>query len=243
MRIGRALTLVAALGLGVAHAAPLADPLATLAPTLSEAISWLGTLEASVADAEALGESVARLQNQWVEAGWADDPKCGPDEAALVAALRVFGPAWREAVATTVAWRAQVAIGVRAPTVEPLLDPATLRRVDAVGRRVELQERRLRRAVAFAQGDLRPRTKACTAAVSPMTGVVRAEVASVGRATRTAVLALSPGGVCGEGDEVPRSGVVLLADGRGCYSEGGCGCVVAPLAPGAVLGPADPSDP
>ena len=209
----------------------LASDPTLVAPGIDDLDRHAEAAERAVAEAEALGEAVARLHNAWVLDGHADraKPCADPAGASIAARSPRFSAAWRDAVQAARLSSRRVDEARAAPTVEPLLDAPRTAELDALSARVARQERMWDEAAQWQRRHLPP----CGGlVVAP--GIPREEHAAPSDPhAGTAVLALDGGLVC----PIGLPGVVVVPGEEACYGTDGCACEPLPVDPGAVLGP------
>ncbi|MBN2798319.1 MAG: hypothetical protein JXX28_04165 [Deltaproteobacteria bacterium] len=220
-----------------AQAAP--DP-AALAPTPRDLHQHLDTLDRELLVASALEETVARLQNGWVETGAADRSSCAdPDAASLAARMVAFGASWRDAAQRALGARDRVAQLWDGPTLTPLITDADRQRFDQALTAVEAAQATYLEAAAWHQRYAEPYVLRCAPALTEASGLPRREHRPAEERPRaTAIATLQPGFLCAGADAVPVSGVAVVEGERACYSTAPCACTPVPVSPGAVLGPA-----
>lgn len=209
--------------------------LAPGAPELQEAELKLSNL---VRTAQAVGAATSRLQVAWTN--FPTTSTC-EDAARLEIGWRIerFGAAWRESVQAARAASARLAEVRTAPTVTPLLSVEWSARLDALTLAVDTQERSFLEASAWQLRLVRPALAACPIPpLQPAAGIPMPTVAVRGEPSLpVAVLTTEQGGYVCPGARPAEGAVILLADGRGCWApDVGCGCDLADVEPGAVLG-------
>jgi hypothetical protein len=218
--------------------AALASDAGWIAPGPAELRASLETLEARLAEAEAVGRAAERLQNAWGTALAAGvRAPCAADPAAHAVAARVvaFGAAWRDAAQRARAEDGRLAGWVSSETVAPLLDPETGARVASARARVQAQSDAWMEFLGWQARYFTPTATGCTSALSAAPGVALAlPVAPDERSLPVAIIGVGGGTVCPVG--APADGrVVLLPNAVACMGDGDCSCAPAPVSPGAVL--------
>lgn len=217
-----------------------ADP---LVPSWSDYRAQRSSVRQHLDDAEAHAQAVGLLQNHF--AGFRATAEkldvCGdPQLESLVARLRAFGPAWRDAVqAARAAW-ARLEATRRSPGVAPLLDVAERLALADLEGRLQHQARACteasqwhRRWVETAFVECGPRLRAAPGLPPPGARAPGEESAPV------AVIGIGGGLLCP--GRLPADGrPVVLPTGRGCVARRTCDCAEAPVEAGAVL-EAEPS--
>lgn len=222
-------------------AALAADP-AALAPTPADLTAAVAALELRLAEAEAVGEAAARVQNRWIEdpavtgARPTRAPCKEPADAALAANAGAWTSAYRDATQSARAALDRVEPMWTAPTVRPLLGEEDRSRAAELRAAVERHTATWLELAAWHDRVIAPTVRRCPALPSPAPGVPRAEIpAEDDLSPGVAVIALGGGLLCP--GAVPADGrAVVLADGLACVAATTCDCVPAAQSPGAVLG-------
>lgn len=219
-----------------ASAAAAPSLLQQAAPTAAEVQTQHAAAEGAVRRAEAIGDAALLLQNALAprRAEQQRLPVCkDPAVTSLVARLRLFGPAWRDA-----AQQARVEVARAA-------DMAT-RAGGAGGGTEGLVARSAQQASRAAEADVWHRQYVessfaeCGPEVTAAPGIPRPGAVARGEvAPGIAVVGLGGGSLCP--DYVPADGRVVVLSGReACVSRSACACTPEPVAPGAVLTAAEP---
>lgn len=222
-------------------AGAVADDATLLAPTPADLAEGSRLLERRLAEAEALGEAVARLQNAWVSGGAVSRKGCtATDDLSLAARQLAFGAAWRDAAQAARAQLDRVLHMAASPTVAPLIDALDNERVGSLQAKVAQSTALYAEASAWQARVVGPAVVRCALALVPAAGLSQDELRAAGEARpAVAVSAVGGGRLCPL--DVPADGrVVVLLDGRACYGASTCGCAPAPVLPGEVLGPGRP---
>jgi hypothetical protein len=253
---------VSLLALSVALAAPDPHALAAHAPTVPDLRAAEARLEALLRMSRATGVATARLQVAWTERGPVagtshtdPTPAASCDAEVLAIGWRVerFGAAWREAAQAARVQAARVRDMQLAPTVAPLVDARWSARIGARVSGAEAQERAFLEAGAWQAAWVRPELDRCPAPPAmPAQGIATLEVrVREAPLPDVAVIGLGDGWICAPGLRPTRAedSLVLIPttpEGapRACWSaEAGCGCTMAPVLPGALLGaPVEPPE-
>lgn len=207
-----------------------ADDAGLLAPGIGELEVHLVRAETLEAEAAAAASALARVQVAWVQEGCARGREGCPAErrADLAGRARIFGVAWRDLLQSTRAERDRVSRLAAEPTVYPLMQPEHVRRVDALGVRVDAGVRSWLTAVAWHRRFMDVAGEPALGPGFPAMGPPPA---------RAAVIVAEGGRLCPD-PGVERGPIVIVAPATACWSAGPCDCEPAPVWPGAVLGPA-----
>ncbi len=256
--------MAVAVWLGLAQAEPSALPV--LAPGVAAAPSqgpgadkrWLApgpallaeesaALERRLLAAEAVGEAVIRLQNRIGERLAAGAKVCADPEAReLVARVKPFGAAWRDAAQAARAQSERVEHLRQAPTLAPLLDDAERGRLERLHRRAEKTARLFLEARAWQRQHVEPQAsrkgrgaETCPEVPSVGPGLAPGEPATAASGDvegAVAVIGIGGGRLCPA--NLPADGVAVLESPRACWDpDDTCTCKPEPVLPGAVLGP------
>ncbi|MCB9795286.1 MAG: hypothetical protein H6741_21495 [Alphaproteobacteria bacterium] len=208
-----------------------------LAPTPQELQSALAELERRLTWADALGEAVASLHNAYAQGGppGAKRPCEDARSAALAAAAQPFGEAYRDVLQAARAQHLRVERLLDAPTLAPLVQGQLADEIVELERRLDAQEARHAELAAWHQTSISPMLQRCTPELGASEGApgdraVRVDVGPI------AVLVLEGGEPYPTGQHV--HGLVWLVPPEACWAPVGESCAPAPVAPGAVLGPA-----
>ena len=218
---------------------PVVSP-SLLAPGPQDLAAALSTTQKLLGDAEVVGIATARLQNRLAELLAAGAKDCAPPELlSLTARANIFVTHHRDATQSARAQDKRLTRLLAATTIEPLLDPATLRQIDVLHQRLQRQIQLFFQLRSWHGQYVTPLLRACKPALVTTEGLadpaprpaneIRSEVAVIG---------IRGGMVCPVGVRADDD-VVVIADGQACYSaaEGDCYCKPGVVLPGAVLGP------
>lgn len=223
---------------------------ASLAPGAPELHEAQNRLDALLAVERAVATATARTQAAWAARTALTPPKgqrlpgpcADPERVGLGWRIEHFGAAWREAAQAVTAQAERVRTVRRSPVAAPLVDAAWAAALDADLAAADRARVAFLEASAWEARHVRPVLAKCPA--PPLLAAPGFALPGPGERgaapAPVAVLALGAGQVC-PGGERAEEGVVLLADGRGCWEAGpACVCAPEPVLPGAVLGPAPP---
>ncbi len=225
------IALLLLLGLGPADLAPGA-------PELLQAASRLETL---LGTAAAIEQATLRLQGAWAGHPQPKEPCADHQRLELGWRIEHFGAAWRESAQASMAEAERLRRLRAAPTVAPLIDVRWATELDERLKRAESQRAVFLEASRWQAAFVRPALALCPVQEPiPSAGIDVLEAAVRGDpALPVAVLALGDGYVC-PGNQRAEGAVVLLRNGRGCWSEADdCACDIVVVRPGAVLGPVE----
>lgn len=226
----------------------LASSPGDLAPGIPEVQASEAALAERLSATRAVATAVSRLQAEWTVRSPLVPPKggrpAGPcDDAERVAVgwrIERFGAAWRELTQATVAEAGRVRRTRGSPVAAPLIDADWGRRLDALLAEADTARAAFLEASAWQARFVRPVLATCPAPeLAPAPGFTGELPAVRGSAADPiAVLGFGDGVVCP--GALPADGSVLLLPApSACWEVGpGCACEAAPVAPGAVLGPA-----
>lgn len=202
------------------------DP-AILAPDPAFYQAQVAVLESRVADARAIGEAAARLQNAWIEDPLTGrvprDPCKSEADASIAARSVVFTAAYRDATQSARAQLARVQPLVEAPTLKPLLAEEDTAHLAELSAKVEEYSSAVLQMQGWQAQVIVAAARRCPAALTkldPAPGLERRELVAHGE-DRPGVAVIGLDG----------SVKVLVA--KECDGTADC----AAVAPGAVLGP------
>lgn len=213
------------------------DP-ASLAPGPSEYRELLAELGATVQDARAVEQALARLQNRWairLQAEPALKVCSEPEPLSILAREPVFLGSMRDLVQQSRVLSERAFEWRKAETVAPVLQHAQQQELEGLGRSVETLSRSYLQRNAWHARHVVASIGRCDALLGPVDGID----SSVARASDeptlgTAVLVLGNMPLQGSGVELPAGGVAILPSGQACF---GAGCTLLPVLPAAVLSP------
>jgi hypothetical protein len=222
--------------LALAHLSPTAwaDPVHDLAPGPRELNEVQAELVIRIDTSEAIERAVARLQSAYLTTPATDELCRDPLRGPVVVRLRLFAEAWHDAAQRTRVQANRVERTALSPTVTPVVDTDRREALDRLLERARAQEAAWLEFVAWAEKET---VEACDLALIPMPGIpdpiVRGEGEKLGG---IAVTTVGEGFVC-PGGVATADGSVLILSAPSCWSKDAtCGCEVAAVEPGAVLG-------
>ena len=225
------MALLLLLGLGPADLAPGAPELLQAATRLEELLDTSAAVQ----------QATLRLQGAWAGRPQPKEPCADRERLELGWRIEHFGAAWRETAQAGLAEAERVRRLRAAPTVAPLIDVRWATDLDEMLRRADPQRQTFVEASQWEAAFVRPALALCPVVEpTPSAGIDVLEAAVRGDPPLpVAVLAMGDGYVC-PGNQRAEGAVVLLRNGRGCWSEADdCSCDIAVVRPGAVLGPVE----
>ena len=211
---------------------------ADLAPGAPELLQSASRLEELLESSAAVQQATLRLQGAWASRPQPKEPCADPERLELGWRSEYFGAAWRETAQASQAEAERLRRLRAAPTVAPLIDVRWATELDEKLKRAEAQRQVFLEASRWQATFVRPALALCPVVEpSPSAGIDVLEAAVRGDpGLPVAVLAIGDGYVC-PGNQRADGAVVLLRNGRGCWSEADdCACDIAVVKPGAVLG-------
>lgn len=229
------LALLLVLASGAADPPPVVDP-ARLAPGFRELDDHLRRTRNLVERAEALQTAVARIHNHHAERrATGHSPSCEDREAlSVLARAPHFLSAWRDTAQSARVAADTLREVAGASTLAPVLDETTQDRVEDLLERAGSVARACHEALAWHRRYAALYLLACEPDPEPGPGLGRPAEGPV------AVMGLGEGLLC-PGDRPAGGQVQVLPEAEACYGVEACACLPDPVAPGAVLGPPDPS--
>ncbi len=212
----------------LAVALVIAQPAQDLAPDYTQLVRDRRTLEALLADEQAVRDAVARHHNALALAWRAQaTPRCRPDTAQIVARASALLRRHRRDAQSVRVRAKELGLVARAATVAPLVG---LDESDALTRLIARAEAAVDAHLelrTWHQRYLSPLAPKCGGALEPGPGIGPS-------GARNAVLVIEEGAVVCPGPVAVREGVAVVG-GAACVSLGACSCGARAVAPGAVL--------
>ncbi len=199
-----------------------------VAPTATEAEAQQRVAGEALARAKAIGQGALLIQNALGDERARSKrlAVCSePEVTSLVARMRAFGAAWRDAVQLA---RVEVA---RAQDMAARAGRSAVELVELV----DQETRRAAEADAWHRRYIESAFEECGPELEPTAGIDVPGVTAGGEARLgVAVIGLGGGSICP--DYLPADGRVVVLTGReACVSRSACACEPEPVSPGAVL--------